>query len=181
MDSTLEQARNDAIFKRFNQVIAQLDPALEDYEQQKADITSQRDDFVLSDCRARTEKYPTDKAIRFDLGMIYFNLGRIAEALPEFQQAENSPHKRLQAMLHSARCLAARNMNDMAARKLQTALKEKAVFDDERKELLYTLGCVLEKSGKKAEAMNQFEQIYEVDMKFRDVASRVDAYHAGQG
>jgi len=84
-------------------------------------------------------------------------------------------------MHYSARCLAARNMNDMAARKLQTALKEKAAFDDERKELLYTLGCVLEKSGKLADAMNQFEQIYEVDMKFRDVASRVDAYHAAQG
>ncbi len=181
MDSILELARNDATVKRFNQVIAQLDPALEDYEQKKADVTGQRDEFVLSDCRARTEKYPTDKAIRFDLGMIYFNLGRLAEALPEFQQAENNPHKRLQAMHYSARCLAARNMNDMAARKLQTALKEKAAFDDERKELLYTLGCVLEKSGKLAEAMNQFEQIYEVDMKFRDVASRVDAYHAAQG
>ena len=103
------------------------------------------------------------------------------KALPEFQQAENHPHKRLPAMLYSARCLAARNMNDMAARKLQTALKEKAGFDDERKELLYTLGCVLEKAGKLAEAITQFEQIYEVDMKFRDVAARVDDYHAGQG
>jgi tetratricopeptide (TPR) repeat protein len=181
MDAALEQARNDTIVKRFNQVIAQLDPALEDYEQQKNDLAAQRDAFVLEDCIARAEKYPTDKAIRFDLGMIYFNLGRIQEALPEFQQAENNPNKRLQAMLFSARCLAARNMNDMAARKLQAALKEKAAFDDERKELLYTLGCVLEKSGKKAEAMAQFEQIYEVDMKFRDVGKRVDDYHSGQG
>lgn len=181
MDSALEQARNDVIVKRFNQVIEQLDPAAEDYEQQKADLTSQRDTFVLDDCRSRVERYPTDKSIRFELGVLYFNLGRLSEALPEFQQAENYPARRLQAMLYSARCLAARNMNDMAARKLQTALKEKAVFDDERKELLYTLGTVLEKSGKLAEAMSQFEQIYEVDMKFRDVAARVDAYHAGQG
>lgn len=181
MDSTLEQARNDVIVKRFNQVIEQLDPALEDYEQQKADLTAQRDDFVLSDCLARVAKYPTDKAIRFELGVLYFNLGRIAEALPEFQQAENNAFRRLQAMLYSARCLTARNMNDMAARKLQAALKEKVAFDDERKELLYTLGCVLEKSGKKAEAMQQFEQIYEVDTKFRDVARRVEDYHAGQG
>ncbi|MBI5802752.1 MAG: tetratricopeptide repeat protein [Verrucomicrobia bacterium] len=181
MDAALEQARNEVIVKRFNQVIEQLDPALEDHEQQKADLTAQRDDFVLSDCLARVERYPTDKAIRFELGMIYFNLGRLPEALPEFQQAENNAHKRLQAMHYSARCLAARNMNDMAARKLQTALKEKIAFDDERKELLYTLGCVLEKSGKKAEAMAQFEQIYEVDMKFRDVGKRVDDYHAGEG
>lgn len=181
MDATLEQARNDVIVKRFNQVIEQLDPALEDYEQQKADLAAQRDAFVLNDCLARVAKYPTDKAIRYELGVLYFNLGRIAEALPEFQQAENNPHRRLQAMLYSARCLAARNMNDMATRKLQAALKEKLGFDDERKELLYTLGCVLEKSGKQAEAMQQFEQIYEVDTKFRDVARRVEDYHAGQG
>jgi tetratricopeptide (TPR) repeat protein len=181
MDATLEQARNEVIVKRFNQVIEQLDPALGDHEQQKADLTAQRDAFVLDDCRSRVERYPTDKAIRFELGVIYYNQGKLAEALPEFQQAENHPHKRLPAMLYSARCLAARNMNDMAARKLQAALKEKAGFDDERKELLYTLGCVLEKSGKVAEAITQFEQIYEVDMKFRDVAARVDAYHASQG
>ena len=181
LDATLELARNEVIVKRFNQVIEQLDPALEDHEQQKAELTAQRDAFVLDDCRSRVERYPTDKAIRFELGVLYYNQGKLAEALPEFQQAENHPHKRLPAMLYSARCLAARNMNDMAARKLQTALKEKAGFDDERKELLYTLGCVLEKAGKLAEAITQFEQIYEVDMKFRDVAARVDDYHAGQG
>jgi tetratricopeptide (TPR) repeat protein len=181
MDAALELARNDAIAKRFNQVIEQLDPAQEDYEQQKAALVAQRDAFVLDDCRSRVERYPADKAIRFELGVLYFNLGRLGEALPEFQQAENHPARRLQAMLYSARCLAARNMNDMAARKLQTALKEKVTFDDERKELLYTLGTLLEKTGKAAEAMSHFEQIYEVDMKFRDVAARVDAYHAAQG
>jgi tetratricopeptide (TPR) repeat protein len=180
MDGALEQARNDAIVKRYNQVIEQLDPALEDYEQQKAALAAQRDDFVLTDCRARVEKYPTDLAIRFELGVLLFNLGRVTEAIPEFQKGENFPSKRLVAMLYSARCFAARNMNDLAARKLQSALKEKVGFDDERKELLYTLGCVLEKMGKKEEAMDQFKLIYEVDVNYRDVSARVDAYYSGQ-
>ncbi len=185
-DSTLEQDRTEVIVKRFNQVIdgdapAELNPADPDFEQKRAAVIAQRDDFVLSDCRARVEKYPTDLTIRFELGVLYFNLGRIGEAIPEFQKAENNPHKRLQAMLYSARCFAARNMNDMAARKLQLALKEKPGFDEERKELLYTLGCVLEKMGKKDEAMDQFKQIAEVDFGYRDVAARVDAHYSGQG
>ncbi len=180
-DSTLERDRNEVIVKRYNQVIEQLNPAAEDYEQQRVALAAQRDDFILTDCQARIEKYPTDLAIRFELGVLYFNLGRISEAIPEFQRAENNPHKRLPAMLYSARCFAARNMNDMAARKLQNALKEKLGFDDERKELLHTLGCVLEKMGKKEEAMDQFKQIYEVDMKFRDVEERVNRYYDGQG
>ena len=181
MDSTLEQARNEVVVKRFNQVIEQLDPALEDYEAQKAALVTQRDDFILQDCRTRMEKYPTDLAIRYELGVLYFNLGRIGEAIPELQKAENFPSKRLAAMLYSARCFATRNMNDLAARKLQAALKEKANFDDERKELLYTLGCVLEKMGKADEAIKQFMDIYEVDVSYRDVGARVDRHYSGQG
>ncbi len=181
MDGTLEQTRNDLIVRRYNQVIEQLDPAVENYEEQKAALAAERDAFILNDCRARVDKYPTDLAIRFDLGLLYFNLGRITEAIPEFQKAENNPNKRLQAMLYSARCFASRNMNDMAARKLQNALKEKPGFDEERKELLYTLGVLLEKMGKKEEAMDQFKQIAEVDFGFKDVAARVDAYYSGQG
>jgi len=180
-DAALEQVRNDMIVKRYNQVIEQIDPAAENYEEQKAAIAAERDAFILSDCLARVERYPTDKAIRFELGVLYFNQGRLQEALPEFQQAENNPHRRVQAMLYSARCMAARNMNDMAARKLQNALKEKQGFDDERKELLYTLGIVLEKMGKGDESIKQFMDIYEVDMKFRDVEERVNRHYSGQG
>jgi tetratricopeptide (TPR) repeat protein len=72
-------------------------------------------------------------------------------------------------------------MNDVAARTLQSALKEKLVFDDEKKELIYALGVVLEKMGKKEEAIEQFKQIYEVDVEFKDVSAKVDAYYSGQG
>ncbi|NBR84598.1 MAG: hypothetical protein EB141_09995 [Verrucomicrobia bacterium] len=181
MDSTLEQARNEVTVRRFNQVIEQLDPAAENYDQQKVELTAQRDAFVLDDCRKRVERYPTDLAIRYELGVLYFNMGRISEAIPELQKAENHPSKRLSAMLYSARCFATRNMNDMAARKLQAALKEKANFDEERKELLYTLGCVLEKMGNREESIKQFLDIYEVDVSYRDVGARVDAYYASKG
>lgn len=181
MDSTLERDRCETVVKRFNQYIEQLDPAAPDYEALKADAAAQRDGFVLADCLARAERYPTDLAIRFELGVLYYNLGRISEAIPELQRGENNPHKRIQSMLYSARCFTARNMDDMAARKLQAALKEKLAFDEERKELLYTLGCVLEKMGKTEEAMEQFKHIAEVDFGYRDVAARVDKYYSGQG
>jgi hypothetical protein len=71
-------------------------------------------------------------------------------------------------------------MNDLAARKLQEALKEKPVFDDEKKDLLYVLGTVFEKMAKREEAIEQFKQIYEVDIGYRDVAAKVDAYYSGQ-
>lgn len=181
MDAGLERERFETVIKRYNQVIEQLDPAAADHEEQRTALLTQRDEYILDDCRTRVEKYPTDLANRFDLGVLYYNRGRIGEAIPEFQKAESNPNKRLQAMVYSARCFAAQNKNDMAARKLQAVLKEKVGFDEERKDVLYTYGCVLEKMGKKEESMDQFKLIYEADVSYRDVSDRVDAYYASQG
>src|SRR5881394_4499662 len=100
----------------------------------------------------RAEKYPNDLQIRFDLGELYFKTGNINEAISEFQKAQNNPHRRIQAMGYLGQCFARRGMNDIAARTLQNAIKEKLTFDDEKKELIYLLGCVLETMGRKDEA-----------------------------
>ena len=42
------------------------------------------------------------------------------------------------------------------------------------------LGSVLDSMNKKEEAIEQFKQIYEADIGYRDVAAKVDAYYAGQ-
>ena len=68
----------------------------------------------------------------------------------------------------------------MAARRFQEAIKEKPVFDEEKKEVLYQLGSVLEKMGKTDEAIEQFKQVYEADISYKDVSAKVDAYYAGK-
>ena len=42
------------------------------------------------------------------------------------------------------------------------------------------LGSVLEKMGKTDEAIEQFKQIYEADIGYKDVSAKVDAYYAGK-
>jgi len=70
-------------------------------------------------------------------------------------------------------------MNDSAVRTLQNAIKEKPAFDEEKKDLIYTLGCVFEKMGKKPEALEQFLMIWETDIGYRDVAAKVEANSGG--
>lgn len=180
-DPSLERAIADTNLKRFDHLMSQLDPTIPEQAQQLAQLQAQKQEYQLAECRARAERYPTDLQIRFDLGVLYFQAGKITEALAEFQKAQNYPARRLQAMGYLAQCFARRGMNDLAARKLQEALKEKVGFDDERKELLYALGSVFEKMGKKEEAIEQFKAIYEEDIGYKDVAAKVDAYYAGQG
>jgi len=84
----------------------------------------------------------------------------------------------MQSISYLAKCFAARGMNELAARKLQEALKEKLSFDDEKKELTYMLGTIFEKMDKKAEAMEQFMAIYEVDIGYKDVEKKVNEHYA---
>jgi hypothetical protein len=63
-------------------------------------------------------------------------------------------------------------------RTLQNAIKEKQVFDEEKKDLIYNLGCVLDAMNKRSEALEQFLQIYETDISYRDVAAKVDSHYA---
>jgi tetratricopeptide (TPR) repeat protein len=179
-DPSLERAIADTIVRRFDAQLEQLDPAAPDYTEQSAKLQAEKLNFQVTECQKRVEKYPTDLAIRFEMGQFYFQTGKVTEAIQEFQKAQGNPHKRLAAMGYLAQCYAKKKMFDMAARMLQSAIKEKPVFDEEKKDLVYNLGCVLESMGKKEEAIEQLKLIYEMDIGYKDVAAKVDAFYAGQ-
>jgi len=179
-DPSLDTAIANTIVRRFDHQIAALNPFDANHAEQVAVIQAEKLAFQLAECQKRVEKFPTDLAIRYEMGVLYFQSGKISEAIQELQKAQGNPHKRLAAMGYLAQCYGKRKMFDLAARTLQNAIKEKPVFDEEKKELTYQLGCVLENMGKKEEAIEQFKLIYELDISYKDVAVKVDAFYAGQ-
>jgi len=179
-DPSLDRLIADITIKKHNHILSLLDPTAPDYAEQSARIEAERQAFQLQECQKRAERYPTDLQIRYELGELYFHAGKITEAIGEFQKAQANPQRRLQALGYLGQCFARRGMNDSAVRMLQNAIKEKPVFDEEKKELIYQLGCVFEKMTKPEEAIEQFKQIYEVDISFKDVGAKVDAYYAGK-
>ncbi len=180
-DSSIEKNIAETNLKKFDFLESQLDSKAPDYAQSVAKIKADRQAFQLAECKTRADKFPSDLGIRFELGQLYYEAGQISQAIQEFQKSQNNPHRRVQSLFYLGQCFASRGMNDLAARTLQTAIKEKVVFDDEKKELIYALGCVLEKMKKTEEAIEQFKQIYEVDIGYKDVAGKVDAYYASKG
>ncbi len=180
-DASLDRSIADTVARKLEYQISQLDPNAPDYAERTAQLQAEKQAYQISECQKRVERFPTDLQIRFEMGQLYFQAGKISEAIQEFQKAQSNPHRRIAAMSLLAHWFAKRKMFDLAARTLQNALKEKVVFDDEKKELIYTLGCVLENMGKKEEAIEQFKLIYEVDIGYKDVAKKVDDYYSGQG
>lgn len=179
-DPSLDTAIAATIVRRFDHQISEINPFDADHAEKVAVVQAEKQAFQLAECQKRAEKFPTDLAIRYELGVLYFQAGKIGEAIQEFQKAQGNPHKRIAAMGYLAQCYAKRKMFDLAARTLQNAIKEKPVFDEEKKELTYNFGSVLESMGKKDEAIEQFKLIYELDISYKDVAARVDAFYAGQ-
>jgi tetratricopeptide (TPR) repeat protein len=166
--------------RRYDHVISQLDPSAPDFPEQSAKLQAEKNTYQLAECQKRAERFPTDLQIRFELGQLYFHAGKTKEAIGEFQKARGNPHRKTATLNYLGQCFARNNMNDMAARTFEDALKEKLVFDDEKKEIHYNLGSVLEKGGKGGEAIKHFETIYAHDISYRDVEKKVsDFYNQG--
>jgi tetratricopeptide (TPR) repeat protein len=179
-DASLDTAIAETVKRKYDYQIAQLDSSAPDYADKVRVLEAEKQVYELTECQKRAERFPTDLQIRFELGQLYFRAGKISEAIAEFQKSQNNPHRRVGSLSYLAQCFATRKMYDMAARTLQNAIKEKPVLDDEKKDLIYNLGSVLESMGKKEEAIEQFKIIYEVDIGYKDVSSKIDKYYSGQ-
>lgn len=150
-------------------------PDMEEKRAQLAQIRLERAQTAINDARARVERNPTDKQVRFDLGQAYFNAGMHTEAIPELQQAKSNPNIRIKAMLLLGRCFERKNMNDLAQSALAEASKELAIMDNTKKEILYELALVNEKMGRQEQYLEALKEIYNADYGYRDVARRVES------
>jgi len=180
-DPGIQKAISELTHKKHEQALASLDESAPDYAEQIARLTAEREAFVLEETRQRVDRYPNDLVIRFELGELYFKAGKIKEAMGEFQKAQNNPNKRVQALSFLGQCFAKQGIYPLAVRNLETALKEKLTLDEEKKEIIYALGSVFEKMGKNKEAIDQFQEIYAVDIGYKDVAAKVDSFYASGG
>jgi tetratricopeptide (TPR) repeat protein len=179
-DASLDRAIADTVIRKYDFQIEQLDTTAPDYSERLAVLKAEKQAYQLTECQKRVERFPTDLQFRFELGQLYFQAGKISEAIAEFQKSQNNPHRRVASLNYLAQSFAKRKMYDMASRTLQNAIREKQVLDEEKKELVYNLGCVLENMGKKEEAIEQFKIIYEVDIGYKDVAAKVENFYSGQ-
>src|SRR5882724_4622652 len=166
-DASIDAAIALTKTRRFENQIEKLDATAPDYTDKVAQINAEKQAFRIAECQKRVEKFPTDLAIRYEMGVLYFEAGKIGEAIQEFQKSKTNPNKKLASMNYLAQCFAKRKMYDLAAKTFQEAIKEKPVFDEEKKDLIYNLGTVLEAMEKKDEAIEQFKLIYEVDIGYK--------------
>src|SRR4030095_2169209 len=139
---------------------------------------AKRADIQIADTRERAARNPTDLQLRFELGETLFNAGHFRDAVPELQRARQNPHARLRAMNLLGCCYGELGMLDLAIKQFEDASKEISSMDAMKKDIVYNLGLIYERTGDQEKALACMKQIYEVEHGYRDVAHRVESSYA---
>lgn len=150
-------------------------PYVEELQRLKQD----RDSSVIDTAKKRVADNPTDLQLRYELGEALVNAGMISDAIPELQRAQQSPNARLKAMNLLGQCFVEKGMLDLAVSRFKTAASEIIAMDTTKKDIVYRLGLVYEKMGKKEDYLNCMKDIYEADYGYADVSKRVEASYGG--
>jgi len=146
----------------------------EAYRTELEDLKAQKAGLMISEAKKRVERNPTDLQLRFELGEQLVRARQYTEAIQELQRAKQNPNARLKAMNLLGQCYTEKNMLDLAVKQFQEAAAEIVAMDATKKEILYKLGLVFERMGKKDDSLTCMKAIYEVDYGYLDVAQRVE-------
>jgi tetratricopeptide (TPR) repeat protein len=119
-----------------------------------------------------------DYRSHYDLGMAYLEMNLLTEAIREFQFAASSPTYQVRSLEMIGRCFINQNQPKLAIKQLSKGLS--LVEGDDRAALgiKYSLGLAYEMVGENEKAKTAFEDVYVVDVTFRDVEQKMKKYQS---
>lgn len=133
------------------------------------------------DWRRRVEAHPSDLALRLQLGKRLLRSGELDLALAELQKATSDTRQEREARALLAQCFEKKGFLDLARKEYERALGDGRELDLRAKEILYNLAGIASAEGNAAEARSLYARIYEVDVAFRDVSTKMDELRKAQG
>jgi tetratricopeptide (TPR) repeat protein len=136
-----------------------------------ADLTN-----VLDQLQGMASPKPAGKGASDHLAAArsYLKMGMQEEAITALQTASRVPLQRFEAAALLGRLYLERNDLPHAIEWLGRAAEAPAPSEEEGRELLYDLGCILETAGETARALAVFLELQVDAGEYRDVAARVD-------
>ncbi len=129
--------------------------------------------------RQKADRYPTEMAHRFELGVRLLRAGQTDEAILELQAARSDPRQRWRALLYLGFCFKSRNNWRLAQRNFEEALQNLPVGEDaSRKELLFQLAQGFAEAGDLAKAVDLGYELANLDFGYRDIGRLLDDWQA---
>jgi tetratricopeptide (TPR) repeat protein len=119
------------------------------------------------DLRELVRLRPGDAALRVRLGRLLLRNEDADGALSELQKAVDDPRQQREALFL---------LGQAFQKNYERALEGSASQDERTKEILYGLGSIAESEGEIATARTFYARIFEVDIAYRDVAAKMEAF-----
>lgn len=145
-------------------------------ERKDIDTSLELDD-IINDFKAGVqEQYEEeDYESHYDLGLAYKEMGLIDESIAEFQIATRSSKQRLKAFEMLGQCFLEKNDLDLALKQFQRGIATPGHSEFEYLGLHYNIGLINERLEQWEEAKKAYDEVYVVDIGFRDVSDRLNA------
>jgi tetratricopeptide (TPR) repeat protein len=119
-----------------------------------------------------------DSDSHYDLGLAFKEMGLIDEAIAEFQVALRGGASPLATLEMLGACFVEKGQYAVASRVLDRALRVAGASDSDLVGVLYQLGRTEESLGHHRQAIDLYERVLSVDIRFRDTARRIDTLRA---
>ncbi len=131
--------------------------------------------FLFDDLQARVGRYPNDPKLRYDWGVMLYENEYVTESIGQFQVSQKNPRYRTGSFYYLGLAFKQKGQYDMAKEQFEKTLPDLPTMDLMKKNVLYELGEVLELMGQHEKALDSYKQVYQADISFRDVTSKIEA------
>lgn len=114
-----------------------------------------------------------DAQAHYDLAMAYREMGLSQQAIESFRMAAKDVSFKARAAEMIGHCLLAEGHFEEAADELAEALSDSALEPGLAVGMRFQLGLALEAAGRSQEALVEFEQLFEIQPSYPDVAQKI--------
>ena len=146
-------------------------------ENRTADVTAAEQakaEFIFENAKDLVKRYPNDLQFHYELGVLLYERNLTMDAIEEFQLAQRSPQRRTHALYYLGLCFKQKKQYDIALEQMEKAASELTLMDDVKKDIVYEMGLLHEVMGQADKAIERFKEIYGVDIRYKDVAQRIE-------
>jgi tetratricopeptide (TPR) repeat protein len=129
--------------------------------------------------RLKADRFPTEMAHRYELGIRLLRAGQVDEAIRELQAARSDPRHHWKALLYLAYCFKTRNNWRLAKRNFEECLQNLPQGEEGmRKEVLFQLAQGSAEAGDLAAAVDMAHELANLDFSYKDIGRLLDEWQA---
>ncbi|MCK4537500.1 MAG: tetratricopeptide repeat protein [Candidatus Krumholzibacteria bacterium] len=112
----------------------------------------------------------------YDLGMAYIEMGLFSDAVKELQISARSEQLQLQSLEMVGLCFLSMDTPALAVKQLERGLQISEESGGESMGIHYNLGLAFEALDEPEKAREHFEEVYIVDVTFRDISEKMKKF-----